>query len=1023
MINLYKVPLGETARMFFAADAEKNYSYDAALMVLPSRLLVNSARKESRVQAVNFEYLPNKIVTLNRQLLDLPKETKLKMISRRTQELLVGDLLQQLSKHNGLDYFSKLVDKDGFIKAMTGLLGQLSRSGSTQEEITRALLEWEDRNPAYEMKDREIAALYNLYRSKLKAKNWYDVEGLYRLAIAVLEKEQVQLPWKHLYFSEFYHFDALQRLLLKSLSKHCQISVGLMYEANRTEIFAAVERSYGYLSGFAQSQSWQPQQQEREATLQHLTENLWRRGYLPEATASGINLLEAADNESELRAVVSSIKARLQSGAKYSDFLVAVRDFNTYSGIRAICDEYGVPVTLPKTASLSAQPVCEFLRLLLTVGAGGSEAVTAYWQLLKCGIVKLVWSFDGERYNSLKKQKFYSSLKQARKDVGVSAESFAHDLQGIQELEKLLDEVPRRATVDSYGEFLKTLLQRLELPVKIGAAYRAGKADLVEVKNLAAAVQQLEQVLDTLSDDYRNGGMEERLLAAEDFCRLLLTACDEQKVTLTADDSDGILFGEAANLQGLLFKYVYIMGLREGEFPRSKNENWIYSDSERGYLSSVGVELDNTACAYAEDRFFFAAVAAMATETLTLSWYSDDAAGVSAYVEDVERLYAAGAVEKQRMRRCGWQQASSEKELLVGLAQGHADHYWLQQRLGSDWLLRSRIEKQRQESNGIYQGLIVDDQLQRRVNQAVGSVFSASHLETYAQCPFRFLLSYVWKQQQYEELTETVEPTVEGNLLHDVLSRFLANHLREKLTKYSKSELLHQLDDIMTSVCEKYISAGKIAVTDFWPSQQRYLRLLLHRWLEQELIYQKDWLDFVPVQVEWDFGKHGSTPLVLSVNSGKVYLNGRIDRIDSNGFGLFVTDYKRSATPLPSELIRGLDLQMPVYLLALAALEKQNKVLGGGYYSLKEGKRKGGFVLAKMGKTPFTTNSKSFSEAEDQWYAFSDFCRNTVRNYVDKIHAGIFVPAPRKKCPAYCPGKDICRMYGTMVPEGGEDNV
>lgn len=50
-------------------------------------------------------------------------------------------------------------------------------------------------------------------------------------------------------------------------------------------------------------------------------------------------------------------------------------------------------------------------------------------------------------------------------------------------------------------------------------------------------------------------------------------------------------------------------------------------------MSGVGVELDNTACAYAEDKFFFAAVAAMATETLTLSWYSDDTAGASAYIE------------------------------------------------------------------------------------------------------------------------------------------------------------------------------------------------------------------------------------------------------------------------------------------------------------------------------------------------------------------------------------------------------
>lgn len=74
-------------------------------------------------------------------------------------------------------------------------------------------------------------------------------------------------------------------------------------------------------------------------------------------------------------------------------------------------------------------------------------------------------------------------------------------------------------------------------------------------------------------------------------------------------------------------------------------------------------------------------------------------------------------------------------------------------------------------------------------------------------------------------------------------------------------------------------------------------------------------------------------------------MNGRIDRIDSDGNGIFVTDYKRSQTPSGSELTEGLDLQIPVYLMALAALEPQSKVLGGGYYSLKEAKRKGGFAM------------------------------------------------------------------------------
>ena len=74
MIDLYTVPLGATARDFFSAEEEKKYRDDKALLVVQSRLLVNHARRTGRAQAVNFEYLPNRIVALNRQLLDLPPE-------------------------------------------------------------------------------------------------------------------------------------------------------------------------------------------------------------------------------------------------------------------------------------------------------------------------------------------------------------------------------------------------------------------------------------------------------------------------------------------------------------------------------------------------------------------------------------------------------------------------------------------------------------------------------------------------------------------------------------------------------------------------------------------------------------------------------------------------------------------------------------------------------------------------------------------------------------------------------------
>ena len=53
----------------------------------------------------------------------------------------------------------------------------------------------------------------------------------------------------------------------------------------------------------------------------------------------------------------------------------------------------------------------------MNVAAGGSEAIAAYWRLLKCGVVKLVYSFDGEQLNRLKQEYLYNDLRQLRKAV------------------------------------------------------------------------------------------------------------------------------------------------------------------------------------------------------------------------------------------------------------------------------------------------------------------------------------------------------------------------------------------------------------------------------------------------------------------------------------------------------------------------------------------------------------------------------------------------------------------------------
>ena len=79
---------------------------------------------------------------------------------------------------------------------------------------------------------------------------------------------------------------------------------------------------------------------------------------------------------------------------------------------------------------------------------------------------------------------------------------------------------------------------------------------------------------------------------------------------------------------------------------------------------------------------------------------------------------------------------------------------------------------------------------------------------------------------------------------------------------------------------------------------------------------------------------------------------------------------KAALLPQAVRLEQGLDLQLPVYLLAVAALSKEQLAVSGGcYYSLKEGKRKSAFLLESVGNSDLPYK-KPKNAAELTWDSF-----------------------------------------------------
>lgn len=1009
MINLMCVPLGCSLRLRFCAELE---NLPQGVLVLPNGLLLEDVRRQYNVTCLGMDTLANKILNLNGYV-------DFHQINRRSQELLVEAMIGDLQKIGRMEYFGELASKKGFVKAMTSLLGDLARSGAAQEEISSVLSEW-DRPGNLGKKDSDIALLYQFYRNHLKNKNWFDLEGKYRLAILVLQEEAARLPWKQVYFSDFYSFDKLQLDFIKALSKRCQVTVGMCWEPklaeadkDRERFFAASRTTYMELEGLCYAGGGRPQVQTYpdawagSAGCGQVRRNLGRRAQ-PLLPTGDVQAYCFSDREKEMRWALTQVKELLRSGVPADNIAVAVRDLSLYSGLRLVADEYGLPVALPQVSKLAAQPLTEMVLLLLEAAPDNREGAEAYFKLLAAS--RSLLQADGEAADRLRLANYFTSRRGAQE----KARELAADDEVWRLLDAFLEALPPKATLKIYGEQVIAFLQELQLERRLGELYKKDIATLAEVGAVLQTREALAAAVRQLLDDYAACGRGEESIGLGQWRERLADALRQVNISLQGGRQDGVLVTEAVNLQGLEFDYVYLLGLREGEFPHVNNENWIYNDTERKELRDMGLDMPTTASSYAEDACFFGAAAASARQQLVLTFYKDDQAGASRYVEMVQKLFADADGGLLPVVSDPPKAAASPQEL-EQLGQG-CDKEWLREALGEACVTAAQADERRADERR-YNGVLQDADLLKKVRSGMGSSFSASMLEIYAQCPFRFLGERLWKQQEFVPMDDQLTPADEGDILHQTLARFLGKYLGVKLSEFPADALRLELAQDFADICRSAEEQGTVVGGLLWQAERPRLEKLLQQWLDFELADQRRWADFTPCAVEWDFSSRNGKPLPLYLSDGsRVTFNGRIDRIDGDGERVFVTDYKRSAAPSKKDLEQGFDLQLPVYLLAAADLYKAAPT-GGTYFVLKNGERASSFVLEDVGNDDlkYKLNKNGLNAG---WESFQQFCRQLLVNYIEGIYAGNFAAAPRKACSDFCQLKNICRL--AVTPGGRE---
>ena len=384
-------------RTSFIEEAEE-FVYGQTLFVVPGRILMDEVKKTGNVRTVIMDYLPNELLRVN----NAENYTR---ISRPAQEMLIKQIIASMSDNGELLYFAKVSSKKGFIKNIVSFIGELSRGGITCEEFEQALQAWE-RTPYLRVKDQEICRIYQLYRQELKKHKHYDVDGLYRLAIKVLQTEGCIVPWEKLYFSEFYQFDNLQIELIKNLAKHCAIDVGLFYDASRPELSKATENAYVDLLGMGFTKQVLTDFSVREQGIDHFVRN-WQSEDMEQEAAKGISIFEAYSLENEMRGVLGKIKRQLEAGVAFEDIICIVRSLEEYNGFSNLFKEYGIPTILPEVTGFSAQPLAKLVSGIMKVVGSGYQ-VEVWQELLNNACVDKIFAIDRELLEESYNKKYFS---------------------------------------------------------------------------------------------------------------------------------------------------------------------------------------------------------------------------------------------------------------------------------------------------------------------------------------------------------------------------------------------------------------------------------------------------------------------------------------------------------------------------------------------------------------------------------------------------------------------------------------
>lgn len=1034
--------------------------------------LVNSKLNERRINEVLF-IVPTKrkIRYLTRDLISLSPGNSLsglkietigsfaeKMISeiagdvKQVSEQAAILLLNHNFKKSKLKYFSQYRDQIPFgtLERVKNVISEYKRHGISPDRLNT---EADNLSGGEKLKASDIAAVYDDYQKTLQKNNLMEAGDVY----ASLNKTQKinfddafyfnYSGCKFILVNGFDEFTAPEVEIINSASivDDVELYVILDYYKYNPLIFSHLNTCHDNLiaKGFKEIKDNSPATQSK--FLNTVRENLSIRTseHQKRNLKDSISCISSLNREEEVEIIAREIKKLLVIEKVEPEKICVVFNLigNYSSIIRDRFNVFGIPFNLTDRFSLSTSPpvkaLVSFLEILekdfyfknifrsLSSAFFGRLQVDVSNLLKISADLKIVSGFETWINKINAKISDMASSNDPSINSDKKIKNYKSALSGLEKIYNRLKPFASKLSPSEFRENILSLIFNLDFPVSLLNA----PSEVVEYDTIAfnSFVKLIDEISGLIELEY---GREEKF-SLHFYLNQIRTTAAFTRYNISEKPGYGVQVTTLNEIRGLSFDYLFIGGLNDGDLPTRFTPEIFFSGP------FVREEFRHQV----EQRYLFYQALCVWKKKLYLSYPQTDGKRElvqSSFLQDFNTLFESRMINSEDFKN----EIYSKEELLqlIGTLREEertklnlADEIALDIPSINDEINidRKRFDDPFGESE--YTGFIspeTNEEVHKKLTEVTEDEFSATQLENYAKCPYKYFVENILKLETLVEPVEELEAFEYGSLIHSILYEFYSAIKEKGIVLFNCSDKEFEISQkLLFKIAENRFDKLLLNPEVSFYEREKLLGIngvkresILYKFLEEE---RKNDGGYVPDFFEMSFGnvrkeKGSQEKSSEAISTGKIKLRGKIDRIDMNRDEkvLKVVDYKLGGTkPTAEELSTGISLQLPLYLFAAKELIKRElkseyRPAGAQIFSLKF--NEGDFGKKNISLKSRRSKTDNLKDEIDAAEEMIKICLEMVDKFIEDISKGKFhlstLPNREAKVCRFCDFKRICRI-------------